>query len=365
MRLPLAVALLAGATVLAGTLAADTRTPATSDDPASLYAHHHDGEEFFNPWNRFDYDFKRFVRMVFSRNIYDDGHDPYIPFFPNDGSELATVQHSSKITWVGHATTAIHDGDDVVLTDPNFASRMIVIARHHPPGIPLESVPADAMAVISHNHNDHLDAGTVDDLPATVRWFVPLGMAEWFRKRGRDNVVELDWWQSAKHGRWTMTCLPAQHWSRRVGQGFNEALWCSWLMDSGTTRYYFGGDTGYFHGFAEYGRRFAPIDVAILPIGAYQPRWFMEYQHVSPAESYRAFRDLGARYMIPVHWGTFDLAMEALDQPPRDLMAAVAENQGDPSQVRVLGIGEGWHVPPRPSSVAEAPTGERRKPSVP
>ncbi|HYC00705.1 MAG TPA: MBL fold metallo-hydrolase [Candidatus Limnocylindrales bacterium] len=344
----IAVVVLTSLGFLACTMATDLKPPPpASSDPASLYAEHYEDGEFFNPWNRFDYDFTRFVRMVFSRNPFDDGHEPQIPFHANDGAELSGVQSSTKITWVGHATAAIHDGDDVVLTDPNWAPRMLVVRRHHPPGIPLEAVPADAMAVISHNHNDHLDAGTVDRLPDTVKWFVPMGMAEWFRERGRNNVVELDWWQSARHGRWTMTCLPAQHWSRRVGQGFNEALWCSWLMDSGTMRYYFGGDTGYFHGFAEYGRRFGPIDVALLPIGAYEPRWFMGYQHVNPAEAYRAFRDLRARYMIPVHWGTFDLAMEALDQPPKELMTAVAEDGGDPRQIRILGIGEGWHVPPR------------------
>ena len=167
-----------------------------------------------------------------------------------------------------------------------------------------------------------------------MRWFVPLGLADWFRQRGRDHVVELDWWQSATNGRWTITCLPAQHWSRRIEHGTNQVLWCSWLLDSGTTRYFFAGDTGYFHGFREYGRRFAPIDVAIMPIGAYDPRWFMHEQHVNPAESWQSFRDLGARWMVPMHWGTFDLAFEPLDQPPKDLMAAVDAGGGDRDAVR-------------------------------
>ena len=93
----------------------------------------------------------------------------------------------------------------------------------------------------------------MDDLPESVEWFVPLGLAEWFRERDRPNVTELGWWQSAERGRWKLTCLPSQHWSRRLGQGTNETLWCSWLLDSGEYRYYFAGDTGYFHGFREYG----------------------------------------------------------------------------------------------------------------
>ena len=172
-----------------------------------------------------------------------------------------------------------------------------------------------------------------------------LGMAEWFRDRGRDRVVELDWWQSARRGRWTITCLPSQHWTRRFGQGENAVLWCSWLIDSGETRYYFSGDTGYFEGFAEFRKRYGPIDIAMLAIGAYEPRWFMKYQHMNPEEAYRAFRDLGARFMIPMHWGTFDLTDEPVDLAPRVLEEVVDKAGGDPARVRILAIGERWFVP--------------------
>jgi N-acyl-phosphatidylethanolamine-hydrolysing phospholipase D len=266
---------------------------------------------------------------------------------PNDGASLSGVQQSAEITWVGHATFAIHDGDDVVLTDPHFSERAFLPARQQEPGLPLESIPPDAFAVISHNHYDHLDAGTVDRLPESVEWFVPRGLASWFQERGRSRVRELGWWESAQRGRWKLTCLPSQHWSRRFGQGTNQTLWCSWLLDSGEHRYYFAGDTGYFHGFREYRRRFGPIDVAMLPIGAYQPRWFMRYQHMDPAEAYRAFLDLGARFMLPMHWGTFDLTHEPVDQPARELARVVAAEGGDPARSPILAVGESWHVPPR------------------
>jgi N-acyl-phosphatidylethanolamine-hydrolysing phospholipase D len=332
---------LAAAAVAAACLSAAAPLP----EAPALYAEHERNGEFFNPWDPFDWSFWRFVRWRFSRNAFDKSRDPVVPAVANDGRSLAGFEHSAAVVWVGHATVAVHDDDDVFLTDPHFGPRALLPRRQVAPGIPLESVPPDAFAVVSHNHYDHLDAWTVENLPASIEWYVPLGLADWFRERGRARVVELDWWQSARRGRWTITCLPSQHWSRRIEQSTNSTLWCAWLLDSGTRRYFFAGDTGYFAGFAEFGRRFGPIDVALLPIGAYEPRWFMRYQHMSPEESYRAFLDLGARYMVGIHWGTFDLTDEPLDLPPRALQEAVAAASGDPARVKVLAIGERWHVP--------------------
>lgn len=335
-----------------------SRPPKFSSTNASLlYAAYSDKGTFFTPWQSFDIGALDMLRWKFSRNPYDKSGAIDVPFVDNDGAELSGVQQSSKVTWVGHATFAIHDGDDVVLTDPHFGSRALVPARKFPPGIPIEAVPEDAFAVISHNHYDHLDAYTVDTLPDTVQWFVPLGLAEWFRGRGRDNVVELGWWESAKRDRWTITCLPSQHWSRRIGQSTNSTLWCSWLLDSGEYRYYFAGDTGYFHGFKEFGRRFGRIDVAMLPIGAYEPRWFMRDQHMDPAEAWRAFLDLGARHLLPMHWGTFDLTDEPVDEAAREFAGVVESAGEDAERAPILAIGQGWHVPDREDPKTKASTG--------
>jgi N-acyl-phosphatidylethanolamine-hydrolysing phospholipase D len=280
--------------------------PADAPEPArSLYAPHGDRETgFFTPWSENPNSLWRVLRwQLFTENPYDKRSAPNVPVVPNDGGELAGDEPRASVTWVGHAAFAIHDGRDVILTDPHFGPGALIPPRLSPPGIPLAAVPPDAFAVISHAHYDHLDAYTVDALPASVQWFVPLGLADWFRDRDRPNVVELDWWQSAQRGRWTITCLPSQHWSRRVGLGTNESLWCAWLIESGARRYFFAGDTGYFHGFAEYGRRFGPIDVALLPIGAYEPRWFMGWQHMDPAQAVQAYRDLRAVTMLGMHWG--------------------------------------------------------------
>ncbi len=340
-----ALAIASCSVVLASCVAAE-RAPKPASP--SLRAPHHEDGRYFNPWSRQTSSFLDVLKwQLFSRNPYDKSAPLQIPRVANDGASLAGVEHSASVTWVGHATFAVHDEGDVFLTDPHFGARALVPRRLVPPGIPIESVPDHAFAVLSHNHYDHLDAWSVDHLPQAMPWFVPMGLGAWFRERGRATVVELDWWQSTRHGRFTITCLPAQHWSRRIEHGLNETLWCSWLVDSGKRKYFFAGDTGYFGGFADFGQRFGPIDVAMLPIGAYEPRWFMQSQHLDPADAYQAFLDLGAAHMLAMHWGTFDLTDEPADLAPRVLADAVRAKGGDASRTVVLAIGEEWKVPAR------------------
>jgi N-acyl-phosphatidylethanolamine-hydrolysing phospholipase D len=304
-----------------------------------LYAPHAGGGRFFNPWRRSPGGWLDLLRWRLSKNPYDKSEPPRVPLVANDGAYLRRPGEPASVTWVGHATAAIQEGDAVWLTDPHWGPRALLPRRLAPPGIPLAAVPAGACAVVSHNHYDHLDSWTVGRLPAGVRWYVPLGLAAWFRRHGRE-ATELDWWQSVRHGSWTLTCLPAQHWSNRIDAGRDATLWCSWLLDSGRRRYYFAGDTGYFHGFAELGRRFAPIDVALLPIGAYEPRWFMQYRHMDPRDALLAFRDLRAGSMVPLHWGVFNLTDEPVDLAPR-VLTALAEEMGIAlDSVRPLAIGE-------------------------
>ncbi len=312
-------------------------------NPDLLYAPHGEPGHFFNPWGVFPARFADLLRWKLSRrNAYDKSAPPRVPVVANDGAYLKDRAQPDSVTWVGHSTFAVQDGGEVFLTDPHWGPRALILRRLTPPGIPAGSIPPEAFAVLSHNHYDHLDSWTVRRLPETIPWFVPLGLGEFFRRRGRQQVVELDWWQSARHGRWTLTCLPAQHWSNRLGVKRNASLWCSWLLDSGARRYYFAGDSGYFQGFGEIGRRLAPIDVAFLPIGAYEPRWFMRYQHVNPEEAWQAFHDLGARTMVPMHWGCFDLTDEPVDLPPRVLAELLKREAADPSRVRTMAVGERW-----------------------
>jgi N-acyl-phosphatidylethanolamine-hydrolysing phospholipase D len=338
---------------------------------AALYAPHLGPGGFFNPWGQQARGFADLLRWKLAPKRFDKRSPPAVPVVGNDGAYLLRGDSADSITWVGHSTFAIQDGGEVFLTDPHWGPRALLPKRLSPPGIPLGAVPPGAFALLSHNHYDHLDAWTVARLPATVDWYAPLGLAAWLRRHGARSgsaprlsqgtdqprqprqprqITELDWWQSVRRGRWTLTCLPAQHWSNRLGVRRNSTLWCSWLLDSGRRRYFFAGDSGYFAGFAEIGRRFAPIDVALLPIGAYEPRWFMADAHMDPSEAYRAFQDLGARWMVAMHWGTFDLTDEPADLPPRALAEAVAAERGDAERVRILAVGERWEIPEAPET---------------
>ncbi|HZF13884.1 MAG TPA: MBL fold metallo-hydrolase [Thermoanaerobaculia bacterium] len=313
------------------------------DDPALLYAPHGEPGRFWNPWAPMTTGFSQLLRWKLRKNPYSPRRPPRVPVVANDGAYLASRAADAEppsLTWVGQSTYVLQEGGEVFVTDPHWGARALLPRRQSPPGLPLSAIPAHACALLSHNHYDHLDAWTVDRLPPEVRWFVPRGVGRWFRGRKPREVVELDWWESARHGRFTLTCLPAQHWSNRISVKRNATLWCSWLLDSGDRRTYFAGDSGYFHGFAEFGRRFGPIDAALLPIGAYEPRWFMRYQHMDPGEALRAFRDLGARHLFGMHWGTFDLTDEPIDLAPAVLAREVAAAGEDPSRVHALAVGE-------------------------
>jgi N-acyl-phosphatidylethanolamine-hydrolysing phospholipase D len=243
---------------------------------------------------------------------------------PNDGSALTGHEPDLAATWVGHATFALHHGHELLLTDPHFGPRALVPPRQVAPGLPLTAMPARPLAVISHDHYDHLDRWTVRRLPADTRWRVPLGLGPTLRRWGARDVRELDWWDEVTDGPWRLICLPAQHWSNRLSHRRNSTLWCGWSIEVAGRRVYFAGDTGWFGGFAELGRRCGPHDAALLPVGAYEPRWFMRYQHLDPGEAVAAFLELGASRLVGMHWGTFVLTDEPLDEPPRALRAAFA-----------------------------------------
>jgi N-acyl-phosphatidylethanolamine-hydrolysing phospholipase D len=347
------VVVTAPAAVPASTAAVSTAPVSTappSDVPAAardLYAPHGDESSgFFNPWGHENRGVLDVLRWKLSRNPYDKSGPLDVPRLEPDGRRLDAAS-GPALTWIGHVTFAVEDGDRVVVTDPHFGPRALVPRRKVAPGLGLHAVPDDAVALLSHNHYDHLDRWTVERLAPSVEWLVPRGQGDWMRRAGARRVHELDWWQSLEIGAWTFTALPAQHWSNRLFQKRNSALWCSWMLHTGGRSYFFAGDSGYFHGYREIGRRFPGIDVALLPIGSYEPRWFMAYQHMDPAQAYRAFRDLGAAAMVGMHWGTFDLTDEPVDLAPKELAEVLAEatgGAGDP-RVRVMAVGERWSIP--------------------
>ncbi|MGE0640880.1 MAG: MBL fold metallo-hydrolase [Thermoanaerobaculia bacterium] len=322
----------------------------TPSDP--LRAPHFAGGRFFNPWGVGKAGFGALLRWkLLSRSAYDRRRPPKVPRVENDGASLADRDGPPELHWVGHSTFAVHDGARLLLTDPHFGPRALLPRRHHPPGLPLAAVAAagaDTVALLSHNHYDHLDRHTLARLPKSVAWRVPLGLGRFVRSFGFDDVVEQDWWQSTECRGFRLTFLPAQHWSRRLSQRDETTLWGSWLVESANLRLYFAGDSGYFPGFAEFGRTFPGLDVALLPIGAYEPRWFMRPVHMNPAEALTAFRELGARHLLPMHWGTFDLTDEPIDEPDLELGRLLAGAEKDlAARVARLPIGGTFRLPRR------------------
>lgn len=275
---------------------------------------------------------------------------PGAPAFPrvaNDGSALRANRQAPTITWIGHATLLIQLDGVNVLTDPQFSDRASPVGfagprRLNPPGVAFEDLPPIHAVVISHDHYDHLDRRTVERLAAAhrPRFFVPLGLKPWFASVGIPGAEELDWWDSARVGGVTFTATPVQHWSSRTPFDMNRRLWAGWSIAAGAWRVFFAGDTGYYEGFRRIGERLGPFDLALVSIAAYTPAAIMAHTHTTPEESLRIFADVQARTFVAMHWGTFDLAEEPIDEPPRRL-AAAARAQGLPdTRVWVLAHGE-------------------------
>ena len=257
--------------------------------------------------------------------------------------EPAALDLDPGLTWIGHATFLVRLGGVRFLTDPVFAHRVSPLSFAGPqrlvaPGVPLAELPPVDFAVISHDHYDHTDVAAIRALAARgVRFVTPLGVGELVRGAG-GHAVELDWWQTAEVAGLRVHCVPAQHFSGRGLFDRNRRLWAGFVVEGPTRRIYHAGDTGYFGGFAQIAARLGPIDLALLPIGAYLPRAMMQRVHMDPEEAVRAALDLGARATVGMHFGTFDLADEPLDEPPRRFLAeAAARGLG---HITVMRVGE-------------------------
>jgi N-acyl-phosphatidylethanolamine-hydrolysing phospholipase D len=251
-------------------------------------------------------------------------------------------------TWIGHASVLLqHDGVTYV-TDPQWSNHAgpggrLGPARFQPPGVPLDGLPPIDLVVVSHNHYDHLDLPTLRALaarrPETV-FLVPLGNGALLRRAGVDNVEELDWGETRAVGAVTVSCLPNQHWSSRGLLDQRKALWSSWAITGAERRVYFAGDTGMLPEFEAIGSELGPFDLALVPIGAYEPVPMMQPVHLDPEEAVEAARLLRAERMLAMHYGTFDLADEPMGEPPVRFRAAAEAAGWDSRTAWVLRIGE-------------------------
>lgn len=253
---------------------------------------------------------------------------------------------TARVTWLGHSTVLIQFPSLTILTDPVWAKRagpygLAGPRRQTSPPLSLEDLPPIHLVVLSHDHYDHLDPWALNFLQDRhePRFLVPLGVDA--HMPASADVAVFDWNQYADLAGLRIHCAPARHFSGRTLQDRNRKLWASWffepLSEAAPTIFY-ACDSGYGPHFAEIREQLGAPDVVLMPIGAYRPRWMMRPVHVDPPEALRAFADLGARTLIPIHWGTYDLAEEPLNEPPEVLLAE-AERLGLEDQIRVLPAG--------------------------
>ena len=287
-----------------------------------------------------------FARRAFASIVGRDAGSPP-PRVANDGAFVRDNSLGSvpSVTWVGHSTLLVQMGHVTFLTDPTWSRTASPVAvgprRFVEPGLEFDELPRIDFALVSHNHYDHMDLETLERLAAKgTRIFVPLGNAHILDGAGIRGVEELDWWEEHRFAGVTIHCVPARHWSRRGVSDLNKSLWSGWAVVSGDRRFYFAGDTGEFEGFAEIGRRLGPFDLAAVPIGAYEPRAMMAPSHINPEEAVRALEGLSASRSVAVHYGTFDLSDEPIDEPPRRFLAASAAAGRGPDRDWVLAVGE-------------------------
>jgi len=250
----------------------------------------------------------------------------------------------ARLTWLGHAGWLVQLDGVSLLIDPMLSRSLPGGHRRNVP-VPVEvrHLPRIDAQLVSHNHYDHMDLPTLKAVGAPV--IAGLGQRKTVTEVGL-RCTELGWWQQAKVGRVTVTFVPAQHWSRRGLLDANRTLWGGFVVEGPSARIYHAGDTAAFDGFKEIGRRFPGLDAALLPIGAYDPAWFMQKQHLSPEQAVQAFVDLGARSFLAMHWGTFKLADEPLGEPPLRLAAEWRRRALPAAARRVPAIGETVTVRP-------------------
>ena len=306
---------------------------------------HFDGERFFNPASPAGRSFKDFLRWQRTRR-----RTPWPQWVQNrarpnlpshlDGRQLA-------LTFVNHITFLMQLQGLNVLTDPVYSTRVspfrsVGPQRVRDPGVAFDELPPIHLVLITHNHYDHLDIETLLRLQAAhaPRFVTTLGNRAFLAEFGLQTVDELDWWQSVEVPGARVTLTPAQHWSSRRPRNRNRTLWGGFLMEGGDCRVYFAGDTGYGPQFREIRERFARIDAALLPIGAYEPRWFMRDQHMNPEDAVLAHLDLDPRVSIGTHFGCFQLTDEGIDDPPLALAEARERHSLAPDAFVVLETGE-------------------------
>lgn len=253
-----------------------------------------------------------------------------------EGGAAALAGGEPTACWIGHASWGLRLGGQLIVIDPVFSTALSgVVKRLVPPAFTAAECPAPDLVLVTHDHRDHLDLPSIKALPDSAQYIVPLGNGP---RIAKSRVVELDWWQTHEVGALKITLVPARHWSMRMPWNRNATLWGGYVIESPDGIAYHSGDTATGDHFAEIGARFPGIDWAMLPIGAYSPRWFMTSQHVNPEEALAGFDAVGAKHFLAMHGGTFKLTDEPTGEPRKKILELWRDR--DPARLWLMDVGE-------------------------
>ncbi len=311
--------LLISAVLIATCAVTNTHYSQTSSDPnfkQGIYINNHiehPNKSFFS-----------FLRLRLFGDEKWANHEKAAALIPQKKLELhkVTYPQATQVTWLGHSTFLIQHQGLNILTDPIFSKRASPVSfagpkRYTPVAMPIENLPTIDIVIISHNHYDHLDAWSIKQLGNKPKYLIPSGLAPWFKRKGIDaeQLIERRWWQSASESQWTITAMPSQHWSARGLNDRHKTHWASWFVELEGFNLWFAGDTGYnakdFKVIGDYvADRGFELDLALIPIGAYAPRDFMQTYHVNVEEAVKIHHDVQSQLSIGMHWGTFPLTAE-------------------------------------------------------
>lgn len=315
---------------------------------------HFDGERFHNLDPGGDKGFSDLLRWQTTRLFGTRRVWSKYKEYPSGAVPLARVDNGRlRVTWVGHATVLIQMDGVNILTDPVWSQRVSPVSfvgpkRVRPPGIRFEDLPPIDLVLVSHDHYDHLDVPTLRRLAQKhqPRIAVGLRLDRLLESKKIKGGAEMDWWQTIDLPNGVrVTSVPARHWSGRGVRGRNKTLWCGYVVEGKSGTIYFAGDTGYGMHFAQIAERFPSLRLALLPIGAHLPRWFMQANHMSPEDAVRAHQLLRPKMSIGIHFGTFPLADEGERQPIAELTEALSGSDDPDLDFDVLAFGEGVDVP--------------------